>query len=93
MEPANILTIKSLGEGCCDKDLVMLHACSQLLEDYVEQEKVFDGHVDWQHDDKTKKQVRRSKTSTIGGNSGKSAKIGASSMMKAMPKTMPSSCH
>ncbi len=38
MEPANILKIESLPEGWRDKDHVLLHACFQLLSDFVEQE-------------------------------------------------------
>ncbi len=38
MEPGNILNIQSLDEGWTDKDVVMLHACFQLLTDYVEKE-------------------------------------------------------
>lgn len=38
MQPANILKIKSLDKGWRDKDSVLLHACFQLLSDFVEQE-------------------------------------------------------
>ena len=38
MQPANILKISSLGNGWRDKDSVLLHACFQLLSDFVEQE-------------------------------------------------------
>jgi len=54
MEPANILKIKSLGDGWKDKDVVMLHACFQLLEDCVEEENLLDGHTDWNHNEETR---------------------------------------
>ncbi len=38
MEPANVLHITSLGDGWSDKDQVMLHACFQLLEDFLDKE-------------------------------------------------------
>ena len=38
MQPSNILKIESLDKGWCDKDHVLLHACFQLLSDFVEQE-------------------------------------------------------
>ncbi len=38
MQPANFLKINSLTNGWCDKDHVLLHACFQLLSDFVEQE-------------------------------------------------------
>ncbi|HPI00219.1 MAG TPA: hypothetical protein PK772_07810 [Chitinophagaceae bacterium] len=47
MEPANILYIESLSEEWCDKDVVMLHACFQLLKDCIEKEKLLNGHIDW----------------------------------------------
>ena len=51
MEPANLLKIGSLDTGWCDKDVVMLHACFQLLEDCVKKENFFDGHTDWEYND------------------------------------------
>jgi len=47
------LHIKTLSGDWCDKDLVMLHACFQLLTDFVEQEKAKD-IVDWTHNEETK---------------------------------------
>ncbi len=47
LEPSNILKIKSLTSDWYDKDMVMLHACFQLLEDCVEQENLLDGFTDW----------------------------------------------
>lgn len=38
MVPGNILKIRSLGDDWVDKDVVLLHACFQLLTDYVENE-------------------------------------------------------
>lgn len=39
MEPANVLKIESLSEDWCDKDVVILHACFQMLKDYIEKRK------------------------------------------------------
>ncbi len=47
MKPSNILHIKSLNSEWCDKDNIMLHACFQLLKDCVEQENLFECHLDW----------------------------------------------
>lgn len=47
MEPANLLKIKTLDEGWCDKDHVMLHACFQLLSDFVEQELPLFPGINW----------------------------------------------
>ena len=47
MQPSNLLKIESLNEDWCDKDHVMLHACFQLLKNCVENEKLLDGHIDW----------------------------------------------
>jgi hypothetical protein len=47
MQPSNLLKIKSLGEGWCDKDHVLLHACFQLLSDFVEEEIPKFPHVNW----------------------------------------------
>ena len=52
MEPANTLNIDSLNQDWCDKDIVMLHACFQLLSDCIEKEGLFrltDWTVDEQH--------------------------------------------
>ena len=51
MEPANQLNISTLSENWCDKDIVMLHACFQILTDCIEKEQLFTGHVDWTHDE------------------------------------------
>ena len=47
MEPANILKIESLPGGWRDKDHVLLHACFQLLSDFVEQEIPKFPHINW----------------------------------------------
>jgi len=52
MEPANLLKIKTLDNGWCDADSLLLHACFQILKDFVENEKAFECHVDWEYDQK-----------------------------------------
>ncbi len=47
MEPSNILKIESLPDGWRDKDHVLLHACFQLLSDFVEQEIPKFPHINW----------------------------------------------
>lgn len=47
MQPSNILKITSLTEGWRDKDSVLLHACFQLLSDFVEQEIPKFPHINW----------------------------------------------
>ncbi len=49
MQPANILKIESLSNGWCDKDIVILHACFQLLKNFVEKEKDIIEQIDWEH--------------------------------------------
>lgn len=46
-----ILKIASLEKGWHDKDKLLLHACFQLLVDYVEKEKGLSGHIDWNWDE------------------------------------------
>ncbi len=53
MQPANILKIESLSDDWCDKDVVILHACFQLLKDFVEKEKEIIEQIDWKHDKET----------------------------------------
>ncbi|MGH2553521.1 MAG: hypothetical protein ACRDEB_07385, partial [Chitinophagaceae bacterium] len=56
MQPSNILKIESLSDGWCDKDHVLLHACFQLLSDFVEKEMLpMDKHLDWKADNDCKK--------------------------------------
>ena len=50
MEKPAILHIKTLDGNWCDKDIIILHACFQLLTDFVEQENAFTGHVNWHED-------------------------------------------
>ncbi|MEK7224838.1 MAG: hypothetical protein AAB221_04060 [Bacteroidota bacterium] len=47
MQPANILKITTLNKGWRDKDSVLLHACFQLLSDFVEQEIPKFPHINW----------------------------------------------
>lgn len=47
MQPSNILKIESLTDGWRDKDSVLLHACFQLLSDFVEQEIPKFPHINW----------------------------------------------
>jgi hypothetical protein len=51
METSNILKIDTLSDGWCDKDIVMLHACFQLLMDCIEKEDLLNGHTDWNYND------------------------------------------
>jgi hypothetical protein len=54
MQPSNILKIDSLWEGWCDKDYILLHACFQLLSDFVEQEMLKNNFPDWNADENTR---------------------------------------
>jgi len=47
MKPSNILEIESLDTGWRDKDDVLLHACFQLLSDFVEKEMIVQDFPDW----------------------------------------------
>lgn len=47
MQPSNLLKIASLTDGWRDKDSVLLHACFQLLSDFVEQEMPKFPHINW----------------------------------------------
>ncbi|MEJ7861841.1 MAG: hypothetical protein WKF90_09425 [Pyrinomonadaceae bacterium] len=55
MEPANILKIESLSNNWRDKDDIILHACFQILKNFVEQEKEMIEVIDWGYEEKTKK--------------------------------------
>lgn len=44
MNQSMTLTIKTLTGEWCDKDIVMLHACFQLLTDCIESEDLFTGY-------------------------------------------------
>jgi len=52
MEPGNILKIDTLSKEWRDKDSVMLHACFQLLKDFVEKEDIEYMRNDWDADEK-----------------------------------------
>lgn len=54
MESGNVLKIESLPNSWRDKDEVILHACFQLLKDFVEQEKEMIEIVDWEHTEEAK---------------------------------------
>lgn len=51
MQPSNELYIPTLSAGWCDKDHVILHACFQLLTDFVEKELTVSPWVNWQQDE------------------------------------------
>jgi hypothetical protein len=53
MTPSNRLEIESLTEDWCDKDVVILHACFQILKDFVEKENWLE-HIDWDHTNESK---------------------------------------
>jgi hypothetical protein len=55
------LLIQTLDTGWVDRDFILLHACFQCLTDCVEQEKLLNGHVSWDHDD-TVREVHRELT-------------------------------
>jgi len=52
--PANILKIDTLGESWRDKDVILLHACFQLLTDFVEKEMLVQNYPDWNADEDIK---------------------------------------
>ena len=59
MKPANFLKIKTLDKDWYDKDIVMLHACFQLLTDCIEVERLYE-MTDWDRNDglkQTKKEI------------------------------------
>ena len=51
MQPSNILNIETLSKEWRDKDSVMLHACFQLLKDFVEIEDVLHMKNNWSADE------------------------------------------
>ena len=53
MKKSNLLRIKTINATWCDKDTVMLHACFQLLTDFIEQENPFET-IDWEHTEEKK---------------------------------------
>ena len=54
MKPSNLLKIETLNNEWIDKDLIILHACFQILTDCIEKENLFTGHIDWTNDDEHK---------------------------------------
>ncbi len=54
MNPANVLKIKSLPDDWRDKDDILLHACFQLLKEFVEQEKEMIEIIDWTDSEESK---------------------------------------
>jgi len=52
MQPSNILKIDTLSDEWRDKDSVMLHACFQLLKDFVEKEDIHHRKNNWNADEK-----------------------------------------
>lgn len=51
MLPANLLHMSTLTEGWCDKDHVLLHACFQLITDFVEKELAESWWIHWDQDE------------------------------------------
>lgn len=51
MDSANILKIESLPDDWRDKDSIILHACFQLLKDFVEKEDVAHRKNNWEADE------------------------------------------
>jgi hypothetical protein len=49
--PENLKIETLTGKEWRDNDIVLLHACFQLLTDCIENEKLLTGHVDWDHDE------------------------------------------
>jgi len=61
MNPGNQLNISTLTDEWSDNDIVMLHACFQLLVDCIENEQLLNGHIDWTNDKlhlKAKKEIQ-----------------------------------
>ena len=57
MKKPNLLRIKTINATWCDKDTVMLHACFQILKDFIEKENG-DNHCDYKHHKKFVDEVR-----------------------------------
>ena len=53
MDNANVLKIETLSDGWCDNDLIMLHACFQLLKHFIEDEKPFE-NLSWDQDEENR---------------------------------------
>ncbi|MCY7374646.1 MAG: hypothetical protein LH472_01580 [Pyrinomonadaceae bacterium] len=54
MESANVLKIESLPNDWKDKSVVILHACFQLLKDFVEKEAAQIAQIDWKHSEEAR---------------------------------------
>jgi hypothetical protein len=54
MTPSFTLKIDTLSNDWCDKDIVILHACFQLLMNCIEKENLLNGHTDWNYNDEFK---------------------------------------
>jgi hypothetical protein len=50
MQPGNLLPIATLSENWADNDLMMLHACFQLLTNCIEQEDLFTS-TEWEENE------------------------------------------
>lgn len=57
MHNPHILLIQTINADWCDKDIVLLHACFQLLTDFVEKEEP-EVPTDWQFDEAHKNAKR-----------------------------------
>lgn len=53
MKLSSCLKIENLTDDWCDKDVVILYACFQILKDFVEKEDWLE-HIDWEHTEETK---------------------------------------
>ena len=54
MQPSNLLKIESLNGDWRDKDSILLHACFQILKDFVEKEDLVLGNTDWNADERNR---------------------------------------
>ncbi len=68
MKKPNLLRIKTINANTtwCDKDTVLLHACFQLLTDFIELENPFET-IDWEHTEEKKAVKKKLIFFTIGG--------------------------
>src|SRR5713101_5874894 len=62
MKNPNKLNIDTIHADWCDKDIVMLHACFQLLTDCVEKEELLNGNTDWNFTEEHKNAKKEIKT-------------------------------
>lgn len=54
MKNPETLHIDTINSDWCDKDIVLLHACFQLLTDCIENEELLNGNTDWNYNAKFK---------------------------------------